>query len=103
MLLTTMESLDWTCGRLVGGAGGSGSAAWVTALSRLFLTWACVHLQVKAGTIFDNFLITDSEEYAKEFGNETWGKTKDPEKKMKQDVSTFTFLELSCYPSLFCV
>merc|ERR1711874_630091 len=39
--------------------------------------------QVKAGTIFDNVLITDSVEYAEEFGNETWGKTKDPEKKMQ--------------------
>ena len=43
--------------------------------------------QVKSGTIFDNVLITDSEEYAEEFGNDTWGQTKDPEKKMKDDVS----------------
>jgi len=40
--------------------------------------------QVKAGTIFDNVLITDSVEYAEEHGNETWGKTKDAEKKMKE-------------------
>ncbi|XP_055956395.1 calreticulin [Patella vulgata] len=40
--------------------------------------------QVKSGTIFDNVLITDSESYAEEFGNETWGETKDPEKKMKE-------------------
>jgi len=39
--------------------------------------------QVKSGTIFDNFLITDDVSYAEEVGNETWGKTKDPEKKMK--------------------
>ncbi|XP_074640675.1 calreticulin-like [Tubulanus polymorphus] len=39
--------------------------------------------QVKSGTIFDNMLITDDEKYAEEFGNETWGKTKDAEKKMK--------------------
>merc|ERR1712154_217681 len=39
--------------------------------------------QVKSGTIFDNFLITDDASYAEEVGNETWGKTKDPEKKMK--------------------
>lgn len=39
--------------------------------------------QVKAGTIFDNVLITDDADYAEEFGNETWGKTKEPEKKMK--------------------
>ncbi|XP_059494553.1 calreticulin-like [Stegostoma tigrinum] len=40
--------------------------------------------QVKSGTIFDNFLITDDEKYAEEFGKETWGKTKEPEKKMKE-------------------
>ena len=39
--------------------------------------------QVKSGTIFDNILITDDEEYASEFGEETWGKTKGPEKTMK--------------------
>jgi calreticulin len=39
--------------------------------------------QVKSGTIFDNVLITDSVERAEEFGKETWGKTKDAEKKMK--------------------
>lgn len=41
--------------------------------------------QVKSGTIFDNIIITDSVERAEEFGNETWGKTKDPEKKMKDE------------------
>ncbi|GFN79069.1 calreticulin [Plakobranchus ocellatus] len=40
--------------------------------------------QVKSGTIFDNILITDDVAYAEEVGNETWGKTKDPEKKMKE-------------------
>jgi len=40
--------------------------------------------QVKSGTIFDNVLITDSVEYAEEHGKETWGKTKEPEKKMKE-------------------
>lgn len=39
--------------------------------------------QVKSGTIFDNFLITDDEKYAEEYANETWGVTKDAEKKMK--------------------
>ena len=43
--------------------------------------------QVKSGTIFDNILITDDEAFAEEVGNETWGKTKDAEKKMKEDVS----------------
>ncbi|XP_027488555.1 calreticulin-like, partial [Corapipo altera] len=32
--------------------------------------------QVKSGTIFDNFLITDDEKLAEEVGNETWGATK---------------------------
>ncbi|XP_062509409.1 calreticulin-like [Corticium candelabrum] len=41
--------------------------------------------QVKSGTIFDNVLITDDADYAKQFGDETWGKTKDPEKKMKDE------------------
>ncbi|XP_023408104.2 calreticulin isoform X3 [Loxodonta africana] len=39
--------------------------------------------QVKSGTIFDNFLITNDEAYAEEFGNETWGVTKAAEKLMK--------------------
>uniref|UniRef100_A0AAY5EYU5 Calreticulin n=1 Tax=Electrophorus electricus TaxID=8005 RepID=A0AAY5EYU5_ELEEL len=41
--------------------------------------------QVKSGTIFDNFLITDDVKTAEEFGNETWGVTKGPEKKMKEE------------------
>lgn len=40
--------------------------------------------QVKSGTIFDNFLVTDDEEYAKQMAKDTWGATKDPEKKMKE-------------------
>nr|XP_033812389.1 calreticulin-3 isoform X1 [Geotrypetes seraphini] len=43
--------------------------------------------QVRSGTIFDNFLITDDERFAEEFGNLTWGKTKDPEKKMKEKMN----------------
>ncbi|KFW95776.1 Calreticulin, partial [Phalacrocorax carbo] len=38
--------------------------------------------QVRAGTIFDNFLITDDEVYAEDFGGKTWGETKGPEKEM---------------------
>ncbi|KAM9385955.1 calreticulin-like [Pholidichthys leucotaenia] len=41
--------------------------------------------QVKSGTIFDNFLITDDVKEAEKFGKETWGVTKDPEKKMKDE------------------
>ncbi|XP_030061819.1 calreticulin [Microcaecilia unicolor] len=40
--------------------------------------------QVKSGTVFDNFLITNDEQFAEEFGNETWGVTKDGEQKMKE-------------------
>jgi len=38
--------------------------------------------QVKSGTIFENILITDSVEEAKEYANQTWAKKKDGEKKM---------------------
>lgn len=41
--------------------------------------------QVKAGTIFDNILLTADETYAAEFGAETWGKTKEPETKMQEE------------------
>nr|CAD7265242.1 unnamed protein product [Timema shepardi] len=40
--------------------------------------------QVKAGTIFDNVLITDDPEHAKEFGEEVWRSTLEGEKKMKE-------------------
>ena len=44
----------------------------------------CLHCsKVKSGTIFDNVLITDDENFAEEFGNDTWGVIKDGEKKMK--------------------
>lgn len=36
----------------------------------------CFFVQVKSGTIFDNFLITDDVKEAEEFGKETWGATK---------------------------
>ncbi|KAM4722924.1 calreticulin-like [Rhinophrynus dorsalis] len=39
--------------------------------------------QVKSGTIFDNFLITNNETFAEQIANETWGLTKDPERKIK--------------------
>lgn len=34
-------------------------------------------LQVKSGTLFDNVLITDDPEYAKQLAEETWAKQKD--------------------------
>jgi len=38
--------------------------------------------QVKAGSIFDNILITDDPNYAKTFAEQTWGKFKEAEKLM---------------------
>ena len=38
--------------------------------------------QVKAGSIFDNVLVTDDVVYAKKFAEDTWGKSKDGEKAM---------------------
>jgi len=32
---------------------------------------------VKSGTLFDNVVITDDPEYAKQVAEETWGKQKD--------------------------
>lgn len=40
--------------------------------------------QVKSGTIFDNILVTDSEEEAKAHADGTWGLSKEGEKKMKE-------------------
>ena len=42
--------------------------------------------QVKSGTIFDNVLITDSESYAEQFGKDTWAKSAEAEKKMKEEA-----------------
>jgi len=42
--------------------------------------------QVKSGTIFDNIYVGDSESAAEEHGKETWGKTKEPEQKMKDKI-----------------
>lgn len=41
--------------------------------------------QVKSGTIFDNFLISDDPAEAKKIGESTWGAIKEGEKKMKDD------------------
>lgn len=38
--------------------------------------------QVKAGSIFDNILVTDDLDYAMRFANETWRASKDAEKEM---------------------
>ena len=44
-----------------------------------------LRVQVKSGSIFDNVLVTDDEKFAEEFGEKTWGASKDGEKKMKED------------------
>ena len=92
--MRTLESLDWTCGRL---ELSSLSLSLSLSLSPVYfsqfvstphfdnLSLSCDATQVKSGTIFDNFLITDDEKYAEEFGDETWGQTKDAEKKMKDE------------------
>ncbi|XP_043859006.1 calreticulin-like [Dromiciops gliroides] len=36
--------------------------------------------QVKSGSIFDNFLLTNDEEFAEKVGNQTWGVRKEPER-----------------------
>ena len=60
-------------------------------------------LQVKSGTIFDHFLITDDEDFAEEVGTETWGETKDPEKKMKDAVRCVPYSGVCvCTPLLMC-
>ncbi|XP_033008050.1 calreticulin-like isoform X2 [Lacerta agilis] len=41
-------------------------------------------LQGKSGTIFDNFLITNDEQYAEDAGNEMWGPTFEREWKRRQ-------------------
>ncbi|XP_078264090.1 calreticulin-like [Rhinoraja longicauda] len=42
--------------------------------------------QVESGTIFDNFLIANDAKYAEEYANQTWGITKDGERKMKEKL-----------------
>jgi len=42
--------------------------------------------QVKAGTIFDNILVTDDAEYARKFAEDTWGKSKEGEQAMFDSV-----------------
>ena len=49
----------------------------------MYISIDVLNVQVKSGTIFDNVLITDDENFAEEFGNDTWGVIKDGEKKMK--------------------
>lgn len=42
--------------------------------------------QVKSGTIFDNILITDDEKIAEKVATETWGASRDAEKKAKEAI-----------------
>lgn len=58
-----------------------GHAAFLDGNTGLFVFF----FQVKSGTIFDNILVTDSVEYAETFAKETFEKTKEGEKKMKDE------------------
>merc|ERR1711937_334707 len=42
--------------------------------------------QTKAGSLFDNIIVTDSWDEAKKYAEDTWSATKDAEKKMKEDA-----------------
>eukprot|EP00212_Chloropicon_laureae_P003542 CAMPEP_0197487300 /NCGR_PEP_ID=MMETSP1311-20131121/2321_1 /TAXON_ID=464262 /ORGANISM="Genus nov. species nov., Strain RCC856" /LENGTH=416 /DNA_ID=CAMNT_0043030897 /DNA_START=131 /DNA_END=1381 /DNA_ORIENTATION=+ len=42
--------------------------------------------QVKSGSIFDNILVTDDVEYAKEFAESTWGAMKEVEKELFEET-----------------
>lgn len=49
---------------------------WIINTDRMMLKFVFV-LQVKSGTLFDNVLICDDPEYAKQLVEETWAKQKD--------------------------
>ncbi|KAG7228923.1 hypothetical protein INR49_008701 [Caranx melampygus] len=51
--------------------------------------------QVKSGTIFDNFLITDDIKEAEEFGRETWGATKVGLQKIQNTQACALFSKIS--------
>ena len=42
--------------------------------------------QVKSGTIFDNIILTDSKDEAMKFAKDTWGKSIEKEKEMKEKI-----------------
>ena len=52
--------------------------------------------QVKSGTIFDNVLVTDDEDLANQFAEETFSVTKDGEKKMKEKVGGVSMAVTIC-------
>lgn len=52
--------------------------------------------QVKAGSIFDNIIVTDSLDAAKKFGEETWGKTSEGEKKMFEEHKKQVSYRIEC-------
>uniref|UniRef100_A0A6N2KRR9 Calreticulin n=1 Tax=Salix viminalis TaxID=40686 RepID=A0A6N2KRR9_SALVM len=51
--------------------------------------------QVKSGTLFDNVLVSDDPEYAKQMAEETWGKQKDAEKAAFEEAEKKTAEEES--------
>lgn len=73
-----MKKLKGHCVVVMGtcGAGGACPRPGISDIPSDHLSINPSAPQVKSGTIFDNFLITNDEAYAEEFGNETWGVTK---------------------------
>lgn len=75
-LLLSREQLDFSfCGRSSGFVRSVDVICLDVLQSRcinLFLVTSHLKLQVKAGSLFDNILITDDEAYAKKAAEETW-------------------------------
>lgn len=61
----------------------------------VYTLW-CSFCQVKSGTIFDNVLVTDDEDLANQFAEETFAVTKDAEKKMKEKVGVVGMAVTNC-------
>ena len=58
--------------------------------------------QVKAGTIFDNIMVTDSLDEAMQFAKDTWGKNHEAEKAMYAKVQVHHSDFLSLLPPDYC-
>lgn len=82
-----------------------GIELWQVQLPSLFLCEPFLYLfrtlmvkiirhQVKSGTLFDNVLITDDPEYAKQVAEETWGKNKEVHYKLSCSRLSFPVFDL---------
>nr|GFD01259.1 calreticulin-like [Tanacetum cinerariifolium] len=56
--------------------------------------------QVKSGTLFDNVLICDDPEYAKQVAEDTWGKQKDAEKAKFEELEKLKEAEMKKWRSV---